>query len=80
MSINTIGLRELRENTKEYISKISKGRSFIVMKKNKPIFKVGPVDVWGDDGSWEQVADFSVVGERGVPAKDLLKTLEKLNG
>lgn len=38
-----IGLRELRENMEKYIREVRKGRSFIVVRRSKPIFKIVPV-------------------------------------
>ncbi len=37
---NIIGLKELRENMDTYISKVSKGESFIVVRRSKPVFKI----------------------------------------
>lgn len=75
-----IGLKELRENTGKYISQVSKGKSFTVVKRSKPVFKVVPVDEWGDEGTWETVVDFTKIKKGGVPAKDVLKALRELNG
>ena len=75
-----IGLKELREHTEEYIEKVQEGRSFVVMRRSEPIFKIAPVDVWGDEGAWESVADFSEVGEKGVNAREVLKSIRKING
>ena len=44
-----IGLKDLRENTEQYISSVKKGKSFLVVRRSKPIFRVSPVDEWGDD-------------------------------
>lgn len=75
-----IGLKELRENTGKYISQVAKGKSLTVVKRSKPIFKVTPVDEWGDDGVWETVTDFTKVQKGGVPVKEVLRALGKLNG
>lgn len=77
---NIIGLRELRENTEEYIDEIEKGKSFIVVKRSRPIFKIVPMDVWGDEGLWESIADFREISSKGIAAPDILKSLRKLNG
>jgi hypothetical protein len=38
-----------------------------------------PVDEWGDEGTWETIADFSDMPGGGVPAKTLLKYFKKTN-
>lgn len=73
-----IGLRELRENTEEYISQVKKGKSFTVVRRSKPIFRVTPVDEWGDEGIWETVIDFTKIKKDGVPATDVLRALSEL--
>lgn len=75
-----IGLKELRENTGKYISQVSKGKSFTVVKRSKPVFKVVPVDEWGDEGVWGTVVDFTKIKKGGVPADEVLKALKELNG
>lgn len=74
-----IGLKELRENTEPYIKDIEKGRSFIVVRKSKPVFKLSPVDEWGDDGLWETVIDFTKIDRKGVKIDKVIKALEELD-
>ena len=74
-----IGLKELREHTEDYISQVGKGRSFVVVRKSKPVFKLSPVDEWGDEGVWENVLDFSKMKNGGMPAEDFLKIVKKFN-
>ena len=77
--MNTIiGLKELRENTEHYINAINKGRSFTVVRRSRPIFKVMPVDEWGDEGKWESMIDFRKLKKNGVLASEVLKTLHKI--
>lgn len=78
--MNTIiGLKELRENTERYISAINKGRSFTVVRRSRPIFKVTPVvDEWVDEGKWEPVIDFRKIKKSGVLASEVLQTLRKI--
>ena len=66
-----IGLREFRENTKTLLLDIEKGSSFIVVKKNKPIFKISPID----NEKWEEVIDFTKIQKGGINVDDLLKRL-----
>ena len=75
-----IGLKELRENTEKYISQIHKGRSFTIIRRSRPIFRITPVDVWGDEGEWETVADFRDIAPSGVPLDALLRALKRLHG
>jgi prevent-host-death family protein len=80
MKTNIVGLKELREDTEKYISQVKKGKSFTVVRRSKPIFKMTPVDEWGDEGTWETVADFRSLFPRGVSAERLLKALKAKNG
>lgn len=73
-----IGLKELREKTGHFISQVEKGRSFTVVRRSKPIFKLVPVDEWGDEGAWETVVDFTQIRKGGVPAEEVLKALHRL--
>ncbi|OGF63928.1 hypothetical protein A2661_02100 [Candidatus Giovannonibacteria bacterium RIFCSPHIGHO2_01_FULL_45_24] len=75
-----IGLKDLRENMEEYINKVKRGREFTVIRKSEPVFKITPVDMWGDDGVWEIIADFRELNEKGTPARDVLRALQKNNG
>ena len=73
-----IGLRELRENTARYIAAVDRGQSFTVLRHSRPVFKVVPVDEWGDEGMWETVADFTKINPRGVSIDDALSVLKKI--
>ncbi|MBI2049057.1 MAG: type II toxin-antitoxin system prevent-host-death family antitoxin [Parcubacteria group bacterium] len=74
-----IGLKELRENTEEYISQVDKGRSFTIVRRSKPVFRITPVDVWGDEGEWETVADFRDITPHGVSLDDITRALKYLH-
>lgn len=69
-----VSLRELRENTGTYIYEVSKGRSFVVVKKSKPVFRLSPID---EDSAWEEVVDFTKFRRGGIPLEELLTRLEK---
>ncbi len=73
-----IGLKELRENTEEFIAQVKKGQSFVVVRKSKPVFKLSPIDPWGDEGLWEQVVDFTKINKRGVLISDVIVSLKRL--
>lgn len=72
-----IGLKQLRENVGKYVSEVSKGKSFTVVKKSRPVFRIVPPDE--DDSMWETVADFTEFYKEGIPARELLKRLRTLN-
>ncbi len=74
-----IGLKDLRENTEQYISSVKKGRSFLVVRRSKPIFRLSPVDEWGDEGVWETVVDFIKLNKKGVPIDDVIASLKRLH-
>lgn len=67
-----IGLKELRENTEKYIGAVGRGRSFTVVRRSRPIFKVMPVDKWGDEGEWETILDLTKGKDRKITAGQLL--------
>jgi len=73
METNILGLKELRENMQKYASLVEKGKSFIVVKKSKPLFKISSVDE--DDGLWETIIDFTKIRKGGIPAEELLHRL-----
>ena len=59
---NIVGLRELRERMDSYVDRVGKGESFLVLRKSKPVFKMEPVDKWGDEGTWK---DFDLRDVKG---------------
>ena len=68
-----IGLKELRENMENYLSEVRKGRSFIVIRRSRPVFKISPPNE-GDE-LWEEAVDFTKVKKGGVSISELLKRL-----
>lgn len=71
-----LGLKELRLNIEKYIKLIQKGHSFLVVRKSNPVFKLEPVDEWGDEGTWETVVSFRDYSpEGGIPIDELLEGL-----
>ena len=73
MENTIVGLKELRENMEKYASLIKKGKSFIVVKRSKPLFKISSIDE--DDGLWETVIDFTKLRKGGIPAEELFDRL-----
>lgn len=74
---NIVGLKELRENVDIYISEVQKGKSFIVVRRSKPVFKIASPDE--SDTQWETIVDFTEFCKEGIPAGQLLKKLRSLN-
>lgn len=67
-----VNLKQLREEFPQYIEAVAQGRSFTVVKRSKPIFRLTPVH---EEGEWETIADFTSISPEGVSADELLKTL-----
>ncbi|MFC1615107.1 type II toxin-antitoxin system Phd/YefM family antitoxin [Patescibacteria group bacterium] len=74
---NIIGVKELRQNLDTYISQVNKGKSFTVVRRSKPVFKISPPVV--ENEVWETLIDFTEFNKNGISAKDLLSRLKKLN-
>jgi prevent-host-death family protein len=79
MKEKIVGLKELRENMENYIAEVEKGKSFVVVRKSKPVFKLTPIDEWGDEGVWETVVDFTKIKKGGVPIEEVLQSLKRIN-
>lgn len=75
---NIIGLKELRENMETYITRVGKGESITVLRRNEPIFRLSPIDE--EELGWESIVDFTKINPQGVPVGDVLKALRKING
>jgi len=70
---NIIGLRELREHINTYIGRVAKGKRFIIVRRSKPVFTIGPADQ--DASRWEPVVDFTKLRKGGITIDDLLNRL-----
>jgi prevent-host-death family protein len=73
-----VGLKELRENIDRFIDRVDNGESFTIVRRSQPVFRLSPVD--SDGLGWESVADFTEIDERGVSARDILRSLKALDG
>ncbi len=68
-----VGLKELRENIDTYINAVEKGKSFVVVRKSKPVFKISsPQEA---DELWEQIIDFTKIKKGGIAINRLLARL-----
>ena len=70
-----IGLKELRQNVDKFAKRTAKGDSFVVMRKNKPLLKLTPVE---DESEWETVVDFTQIHPKGAPLEKVIAALEEL--
>lgn len=70
---NVIGLKELRENVDAYVSQIEKGKSFTVVRRSRPLFRIVPPDE--DQELWETVGDFTKIKKGGIHIRELLSRL-----
>lgn len=68
-----VGLKELRENIETYIAGVKKGKSFIVVRKSKPVFRISSPDE--ADGLWESIIDFTKIKKGGIAIGELLSRL-----
>jgi len=69
---NIIGLKELRQNMAQYAKQVALGKTFVVVKQSKPLFKIGPIM---EEENWEEIADFTKIKKGGVDIKDILSRL-----
>jgi len=72
--LNIIGLKELRQNMPQYVQRVQKGQSFIVVKQSKPLFKISPLEQDVDE-QWEEVIDFTKINKGGVKLAEVLARL-----
>jgi len=68
---NIIGLKDLRQKMSEYAEKVKAGKSFIVVKRSKPLFKITSIE----EETWEPVIDFTKIKKGGIDIDDILLRL-----
>ena len=68
-----IGLKELRERADVYIREVGRGKSFLIIRRSRPIFRITPPDEAPE--LWETVADLTKARRGGVALEDVLKRL-----
>jgi len=56
----------------KFAEQTKKGKSFIVVKQSKPLFKISPI---AEDEEWEEAVDFTKVKKGGVSIEDLVSRL-----
>lgn len=67
-----IGLKQLRENVSFYADEVQNGRSFIIIRRSRPLFKIVPVDA---EENWELVVDFTAINPAGVALEKIISRL-----
>ena len=65
----TIGLKDLQQNTKQVRQQVSKGTTFIVFYRSKPIFRISPIS-----GNFDFADAFE---ESGLYKKPFVKKLKE---
>ena len=74
---NIVGVKELRRNLDEYITQVDKGKTFVVFRRSKPVFKITPVTP--EEDMWETVIDFTKIKKGGVPLGEVRQAIARLN-
>ncbi|HEY4475428.1 MAG TPA: type II toxin-antitoxin system prevent-host-death family antitoxin [Candidatus Paceibacterota bacterium] len=67
-----IGLKELRRDVARYAREVERGKSFIIIRRSKPLFRIAPVE---EGERWEPVVDFTKLKRGGVSIKDVVSRL-----
>ena len=70
--VNVIGLKELLENVDSYVAQIRRGKSFLVVRRSKPLFRVSPPE---EVEVWEPVVDFTKIRAGGVLLEKILSRM-----
>ncbi len=78
MNNRIVGLKDLRVNMDAYIAEVRKGKSFIVVRRTKPVFVISSPQS-DDRERWETVVDFTRVNKRGVLGSDVLAAIRQFN-
>lgn len=72
--LESIGFRELRENSDTVIDRVTKGQSFVVKRKSKALFRIVPLE----EEVWDTVIDFTEVDQKGVAVDEVLRVMDEL--
>ena len=72
MEHNIVGLKELRQNTERYITEVNKGKSFTVVRRSKPVFRISQPD---EENAWESAVNFAKLRRGGVALAEILARL-----
>jgi len=72
MKASIIGLKQLREHADTYISQVQKGKSFIVVRRSRPVFKISSPQ---EEELWEHVVNFTKIKKGGIALEEVLARL-----
>lgn len=78
---NIVNIKELRLNMNKYVNAVARGKSFLVMKRSRPVFQMNPIKEisLADDGpGWKTVIDFTKIRKGGVPLEEAMEVLRKV--
>jgi len=67
---NSVGLKELRQNFDKYATIVKGGKTLIVIKRSRPVFRLAPLEE-----EWEEVVDFTKIRKGGISIEDILSRL-----
>lgn len=78
-----VGLAVLQRDVEKYAKQVSRGHSFVVTKRSRPLFKIVAVNEETDEndgGKWETVIDFTKLTKngKGIPATELARRLRAM--
>ncbi len=71
--VQIIGLKQLRERVDDFAEAVKKGKSFIVVRRSRPLFKISPPEE--ETELWERVVDFTKIKRGGISLNDILSRL-----
>lgn len=69
---NILAFKDFRLNAPKYLKQVAEGKSFLVIKRSRPAFRIEPVNE-----IWETIGDFSKMPGGGVSIKTLRKALRQ---
>lgn len=73
-SSSIISVKQLRQDLAKYVAAVEAGRSFTVVKRSRPIFKISPPTEPAEE-RWEEVIDFTKIEKGGVDIAEVLSRL-----
>ena len=68
-----IGLKEFREHVNVFARQVAKGKTFVVVRRSRPLFKIAPLS--DETEPWEPIADFTKIKKGGVALHEILARL-----
>jgi prevent-host-death family protein len=78
MKEKIVGLRDLRENMSKYTAEVQGGKTLVVVKRSRALFRIVPID---EEEGWETLIDFTKIKPGGVSASEVsLKLVELIRG